>query len=292
MNIKMNLRWSCVCISLLCLLTGCQRGSSDNGISSLSAESKMETTSDTDIVSSEALSGSDEQSTPETPTKMAQAEYDQYLSDRWFDEDGVFRYPFDQQEDVSGWQTEELLGRYKVPEEALKRASTYDLLQVCKDFQLAGFSAYNLPSQFLHYESNVLNAVDELLSRDDLVEILLKDYQNEKYQSVDAQPDAAVEQRIIFDELLLADNAVFDRMTDEQRQLVLEAVLEKKQDRESGKYQSLKVSAFAAYVHEQEAETGSGWYDYIMSNEEQTDFYKMISETDVYAWLPDWSQPH
>lgn len=298
MHITMNPRCGCTVIVCACLLAGCQSAGPDNTISSLNAESRAETASgymettvhESDNFSSEGIQGTDAQSTMTGPTKAAQEEYDQYQSDRWFDENGTFRYPFDQREDVSGWQSDEIIGRYHVPADALERASTYDLLQVCKDFQLSNFTAYNLPSDFLRYETNVLNAVDELLTREDLVEILLEDYQEELYPSASGEIDLYAEQRIVFDELILADNEIFNQMTDEQRQYTLEAVFEKNQGRESGKYKSTMVFAFGAYICEQQDEGGSDWYEYIMSDKERTDFRQMMSETDVYDWLVDWTQ--
>lgn len=249
-----------------------------------------------EMTASEAVTNENNTVEGTTPPKIG-GEVDHkisYSAEEWFDEEGHFYYPFDQGEDISGWLTEEASARYIVPEAALKKASTDDLLNACKDYYFNSFMLIERPSYFLHYIESTLNMVEELYEREDLADVLIRQYQEDMYLPMD-QDDGSddysfrayiKENGIVLEEILLARNETFDQMTDEERLCVLEAVLAKSAAREQGEYVCNECDAFAAYVCELEELGESRWHDFIMSEETDERYKQIISDGDMYVyWL-------
>lgn len=202
-----------------------------------------------------------------------------FSADEWLDEDGNLSLPFDEDDEVpdNDYQIRKI--RYYIPEEALKAASTADLLSICTDTMFAkDVIAFN----FLHYQvqsiASKCNAVDEVFSRDDFAQTLLEVYEATDLMEYTGAYSEETNDRacaIITMELFLARDEVFDMMTDEMREETLEAVMEKQEMIRSGDYDYslFDNSCFFAYIAEMvsgDSETlgfdGSKWYDYISEN--------------------------
>jgi uncharacterized protein YfeS len=204
--------------------------------------------------------------------------------DSWITSDGVIDYPFDQNEILyASIMDEEKQAYYCIPQEALDLTSTKDLLELCcKYILLNGYIVYEQPGDFLTRIENDFNALCEVESRADFGETLLAVYQELEYMPENSLEDpkeqlAYDEEALIRDgsivlcEILLARDDVFSSMTDDLKSKTLEAVHEKQEQRNSGKYKlSYVQSSFYAYIAETEYEEGnSSWYIYLKSIDDE-----------------------
>ncbi|MCL1806104.1 MAG: hypothetical protein FWG31_00195 [Oscillospiraceae bacterium] len=230
-------------------------------------------------------------------------EYPQYIfsEEAWFAK-GFIDFPFalhdySYREDKENFPTDELKImhgnlRYFIPQGALKKASTAELLRLVPQVQGYHYILYNFQGGYLLNLSRSFNAIEEMVAREDFPEVLLDVYikeelkprlifEDSKQQEEHDESLFIQENDIVLKEVLLASNNVFDRMDDEMRQRTIEAVMEKidiRQREEFSHYRS--ISGFFAYVSElqyfwhgywdeelQEHVTppppGSKWYAYI-----------------------------
>lgn len=192
-----------------------------------------------------------------------------YSAGEWLSEDGHLVLPFD--ENAKTEHDDDLdykFGRYYIPEEALKAASTEDLLSICTDtyFAMEVIAFERLDYQVTNLASN-LNAVDAVFAREDFAKALLQAYQEDTLDPQEAgmQKEYKNTYAVITEELFLARNEVFDQMTDEMREETLSEVMKKLELIESGEYYyfSYGGSCFFYYVKDLYDDGNGKWYEYL-----------------------------
>lgn len=73
--------------------------------------------------------------------------------------------------------------------------------------------------------------------------------------------------QVVFEEILLASNLAFSQMDENMKRRVIDEVMKKLGDVQSGKYWTQSItSGFFAYIAEEQEAEGSMWYDYISKN--------------------------
>jgi hypothetical protein len=238
--------------------------------------------------------------------KLYQKYYEQspdsaYSVEEWLANDGRLDFPFDLREDTSKLQMSEVFTRFYVPKEALERAATEDLLRVSKLWPMTKYYFYNFPSYYLDFLLTGFNATEELVGRLDLAEVVLDTYIEDEFMTVcsfdDTEQQTAYnkecyirENGIVLEEVLLAGNEVFDQMDDEMRQQTLDAVREKMELRQSGKFLCHDSSSgFFAYIIELHDTTGSRWYDYIAETLQDNELIEQLDDLGVYHYWNDFS---
>ena len=201
-----------------------------------------------------------------------------FSADEWLDADGNLSLPFDEDDEVENNDADIRKIRYYIPEEALKAASTSDLLSICTNTMFAEtVIAFDSLQYQVQYLASNCNAVDEVFARDDFAETLLEAYKAVdlmKYTGEYSEETNDKACAIITMELFLARDEVFDMMTDEMREETLEAVMEKQAMILGGDYDYSLYdnSCFFAYIAEMVSDydwlnfEGSKWYDYISEN--------------------------
>ena len=209
-----------------------------------------------------------------------------YPAQEWFSADGRLDFPFSIEEPAAEASRDEMFARFYMPEEALKKAETKDLLRLVVLYPRSGLTAfflYNYPSHYLDFVTQKFNAVDELCGRKDFAQVLLTAYaEEEMLQAVvfdDKEEQAAYEKErsacangIMLLEILLAQDAVFEKLDDGQRLAVLEEAAAKDGVRENDACYG-QCSGFFASVKEQYEAGGSKWYDYIKELGGEWTFY-------------------
>lgn len=193
-----------------------------------------------------------------------------YSAEEWLSDDGSLKLPFDEKEKTEHDDNLDFkFGRYYIPEEAIKAASTEDLLGICTDTCFAKevicFDRFDLQVQSL---ANKLNAVDAVFARDDFAEVLLQAYQEDTLAPAEAaynEETNASACAVITEELFLARNEVFDQMTDEMREKTLSEVMKKQELIESGEYDYsiYNSSCFLCYAEELHNAGDGRWYEYL-----------------------------
>lgn len=197
-----------------------------------------------------------------------------YSAKEWMDEEGKLLFPYDEYRYRMDKYVN-VLASLDMPEEVLKKAQTKDILEVvCGGWLTSGATeaeTFNFPSDYVNIASANIGAVNELLWRSDMASAVRQDYYKRNYL-VGEGNSGSVERytvyQIIFDEILLASNLAFSQMDDRMKELVLDDVMKKLRDVESGEYftsSSIK-SGFFAFIAEEYAAGGSLWYDYISDN--------------------------
>lgn len=199
-----------------------------------------------------------------------------YPAEAWLSADGRLDFPFALEEPLPNASRDEMFARFYIPEDALQQAETTDLLRLVKLYPRSGLTAYylyNYPSHYLDYVTQTFNAVDALYGRKDFAGTLLQVYTAEEMLPMhsfdDKEEQTAYDKErnacangIMLLEIMLAQDAVFEELSDGQRRQVLEAVLAKDTIRENdGGYG--RCSGFFASVKELHEAGGSKWYDYI-----------------------------
>lgn len=199
-----------------------------------------------------------------------------YPAQEWFSADGRLDFPFSIEEPAAEVSRDEMFARFYIPEEALKKAETKDLLRLVTLYPRSGLTAfflYNYPSHYLDFVTQKFNAVDELYGRKDFAQALLTAYAEEEMLQAagfdDKEEQKAYERErnacangIMLLEILLAQDAVFEELDDGQRLEVLEEAAAKDGVRENDDCYG-QCSGFFASVKEQYEAGGSKWYDYI-----------------------------
>ena len=197
--------------------------------------------------------------------------YAAYSATEWL-KNGRLEVPFDRNDMLEAGQMSERYAMYYIPQEALRKASTVDLVRVSVfDYPFGTYSEFEFPSEYLNSVRECFNAVDELFGREDMATALLKMYEANGFSMHSAATSKAKKEEaarrengIVLMEILLATDEVFERIDGCQSQ-VLDAVKYKMQMRNSGLYLAEKsVDGFFSYIKEN-SRKGNKWYDYIMT---------------------------
>lgn len=197
-----------------------------------------------------------------------------YSAGEWMDEEGRLLFPYEKDRDKMKAMSN-ILASLDIPDEVLEKAETKDVLKVvCEGWLTSGATAaeaFEQPSQYVNIASANIKAVNELLQRSDMAKVVLQDFYKRNYLAGIGETGSvercAVNQ-IIFEEILLASNLAFSQMDDRMKIQVIDEVMKKLRDVESGEYctSASITSGFFAYVAEEQAKCGSMWYDYISRN--------------------------
>lgn len=234
----------------------------------------------------------------EEDTHLVQKAYEKYYAEcpeaaysvaDWLGPDGIIGFPFDWRDtlEMSNPEREVI---YYVPQEALDRATTEDLVELLVGYDhRSRFDIYNFISYYWDYVLNNFNVAEELISRESLAEDVLKAYQKDNFLIKSSFGDAAKQKaydeqcydqfnKIGLEEIILATNLAFDQMDDEMRKATIEEALNKVEERLSGKFKCSyglangedgfgeMPSGFFAYIVEMEESTGSKWYRFMQEN--------------------------
>lgn len=196
-----------------------------------------------------------------------------YSAKEWMDEEGRLLFPYDEYRyRMEGMSN--ILASLDVPEEVLQKAATKDVLKVvCEGWLTSGATLayiFESPSDYVNIASANIGVVNELLQRSDMAKAVFEDYCTRNYvQGSETSREAqdALNQ-VIFEEILLASNLAFSQMDENMKRQVLDEVMKKLGDAQSGKYWThhKKSSGFFAFIAEEYAAGGSLWYDYISDN--------------------------
>lgn len=237
-----------------------------------------------------------------TPMDTSQRGYQQYYesfsyaaypAEEWM-KTGRLIVPFTKEDSAAKEHIGECFAMYYIPEEAMSAASTADILRVACEWPYTKYDLYNYPSYYLRFIIDKFNGMDELFRRQDFAVALLKEYEAVGFYVTSGRtPGTSLEEykkqadvkenAIVFMEILLATNEVYDQLTHNERVMVLDAVSEKMTMRKSGIcLADERVSGFYAYVKENSL-LGNKWYDFIMSGNNKTN----ISYLDNAAYPMD-----
>ena len=195
-----------------------------------------------------------------------------YSAKEWMDEEGKLLFPYDEYRyRMEGMSN--ILASLDMPEEVLQKAATEDILKVvCEGWLTSGATLayiFGFPSDYVNIASANIGVVNELLQRSDMAKAVLEDYCTRNYvQGSETSREARDSlNQVVFEEILLASNLAFSQMDENMKRQVIEEVMKKLGDVQSGKYwtQSIK-SGFFAFIAEEYAAGGSLWYDYISDN--------------------------
>lgn len=230
------------------------------------------------VLFSSACAGSPKQELPERSyrTYYEACPEAAYPAEAWFSADGRLDFPFPVEEPDPDASRDAMFARFYIPDEALEKAETADLLQLVKCYPasgLTGYGLYNYPSYYLDFVMQTFNAVDELYGREDFPETLLQVYAAAEMlpeRSFDDKEEQAAYNRersadangIMLLEIMLAQDTVFEGLDDEQRRQVINTVIVKDNIRENNDGYGRCAGFFAAVKELHEAD-GSKWYDYI-----------------------------
>ena len=140
----------------------------------------------------------------------------------------------------------------------------------------SSYGFYDFPSYYIDYVAGKSEEMNEVLKRPDVGKTLLGLYEETGFypRCTFLEGDAAteykkkaydVEDQIVFMEILLATDELYESLSYSQKKQVLAAVLEKREQRKSGLYEAREVEGFFSYIREQSA-LGNKWYDYIISS--------------------------
>ena len=195
-----------------------------------------------------------------------------YSAEEWMDEEGKLLFPYDEYRyRMEGMSN--ILASLDVPEEVLQKAATEDVLKVvCEGWLTSGATLayiFNFPSDYVNIASANIGVVNELLQRSDMAKAVLEDYCTRNYVpgSETSKPARDALNQVVFDEILLASNLAFSQMDENMKRQVIDEVMKKLGDAESGKYWTQRIeSGFFAYIAEEQEAEGSLWYDYISKN--------------------------
>lgn len=217
-----------------------------------------------------------------------------YSEEEWFNDEGCLWYPFDLQQAAETITTEEF-AKYYVPDSALEKAGTAELLEVVKNWPQIFYYAFANPYDAYYYIIDNFNAADELAGRDDLAAALAESYIQEELVEYDEQLRADLENAGVYDseqeyearqrdsgiatqELFLAMDYVYSGLDDDMRVKVIEKAVEIEKQRMSGDYYCFRSSsAFFAMAVQQKYTADGYWYDYIMKN--------YADDTDVQSYI-------
>lgn len=192
-----------------------------------------------------------------------------YTAEDWMDKDGKLLHPYaNNKELMTG--VGNIMASIYMPEKVLEKASTEDLLKVvCDGWFSTNVTLTGLFNNASDYVKNSVvrnQATNELVRRSDMTEVLFEDYCNREYvKGTEYSDEAALELKILqFDEIVLGSNHAFSIMTDDMKSKVLEEVLKKNKDIQSGEYyNSGHQSGFFSIIEEEYINGGSDWYTYI-----------------------------
>ena len=195
-----------------------------------------------------------------------------YSAEEWMDEDGKLLFPYDEYRyRMEGMSN--ILASLDVPEEVLQKAATKDVLKVvCEGWLTSGATLayiFDFPSQYINIASANIGVVNELLQRSDMAKAVLDDYCTRNYVlgTETSKPARDALNQVAFDEILLASNLAFSQLDENMKRQVIDEVMKKLVDAESGKYWTQSItSGFFAYIAEEQEAEGSLWYDYISKN--------------------------
>ncbi len=288
-----------LCFCIMILMQGCSERTNSQESSGMYTASQMHTSeAQTEEPVTEMQGGAAQmeetassQASEDTTEDAAVTDYS-YDADAWISPEGKLDYPFDQKELLySSLRDEEKAAAYRIPQEALDRASTADLIALsCNYIHVSGYSLFDQMGYFMDYMNSEMAALQEAAQRGDYAEALLQVYQElalmplEEFE--DEQEQKAYEEEayirdggITLCEILLAEDETFEKMTDDTKAKVLEEVVKKLRQRENGQVVSSLdgESAFFIRIQEIRQEQGtSGWYSYI--EETAPDYMTYIQE--------------
>ena len=216
-----------------------------------------------------------------------------YPAEKWL-ADGKLTVPFTGEEMQAVQSLEEQFTMYYIPEEALKAATTEDIIRVACDWPFAQYNAYSSPSEYLKFITDNWNGMDELLRREDLVSALLNEYKSSGFYVKSGLPEDPVEaleykkkafheeNTVVLMEILLATDEAFERVTSGQREGVLASILYKMEVRETKSFlASEKVNGFFTYIKENSVQ-GNKWYTYLTEERADASWLRSYLECAVY----------
>ena len=179
-----------------------------------------------------------------------------YTKEEWINEKGELLFPYENNKELMSG-IENILASLYMPEEVLEKAYTKDLLKViCEGWFSTNVtmpSIYNNPSEYILYSSSTNQAVNELLQRGDMVEIVFDDYCKRNYvieTEVNEQNSSELK-RLQFEEIVLGSNHAFSLMDDSMREKVLSEVLKKNENIKGEEYDTSGLeSGFFSMIEE------------------------------------------
>lgn len=140
----------------------------------------------------------------------------------------------------------------------------------------SSYGFYDFPSYYIDFVAGKSGELAEVLKRPDVGEALLGLYEETGFYPRCTLPEGDtateykkkaydIEDQIVFMEILLATDELYESLSYSQKKQMLSAVLEKREQRKSGMYEAREVEGFFSYIREQSA-LGNKWYDYIISS--------------------------
>ena len=153
-----------------------------------------------------------------------------FSEENWIDSEGNLLYPYEDNEELMTG-IDNILASLYMPQEVVKNASSEDLLKIVLDGLLETNavmpSVYNNPSDYVAHCCGINQAVNELLQRSDLVDVIYSDYCRRSYDVPDESAKLYEVNKLQFEEIILGSNHAFTLMNDDMREDVLEEVIRK-----------------------------------------------------------------
>lgn len=208
-----------------------------------------------------------------------------FSEENWIDSEGNLLYPYeDNSELMTGIGN--ILASLYMPKEVVKNASSEELLRIVLDGLLETNAvmpfAYNNPSDYVSYCCGINQAVNELLQRSDLVEVIYNDYCNRSYDMPDEYAKSYEFNKLQFEEIILGSNHAFTLMNDDMREDVLEEVIRKNAEIAVHANDIGLTSGFFAMIEDEYSHGNSEWYTYICDNNYSE--AKNVINVEVPSW--------
>ncbi len=220
-----------------------------------------------------------------------------FSAEEWFTEDGHMDYPFDLSILLTDMDLKKKFDMLEMPQEALDKASTEDILSIIKRWPMQPSLIFERPSLYL-WVMEEKNFMQEFWSREDMAEVTLEAYKEETFMPIcyfgDEKEQRPYQKRcrereeaIVTGEIFLATDMAFEQMDDAMRQETLEAVEEKAKLREDGRFACIPESCgFWAYISDSVVYgSGSKWYEYIKETQpENTELIESLERWIGGSW--------
>ena len=188
-----------------------------------------------------------------------------FSEENWIDSEGNLLYPYEDNEELMTG-IDNILASLYMPQEVVENASSEELLKIVLDGLLETNAVmpnvYNNPSDYVAHCCGINQAVNELLQRSDLVEVVYNDYCRRSYNVPDESAKSYEVNKLQFEEIILGSNHAFTLMNDDMREDVLEEVIRKNAEIAVYANDIGLTSVFFAMIEDENSHGNSDWYTY------------------------------
>lgn len=259
-----------ICTLLIFSLTGCSSNANKDSTPSVTYPDDIEETMPDSKISTSILYTPYDDSLRDYPIL--------WTFDDWTDDNGNIAIPYEMD-----FENDAKLERYYIPIEAANKAPSSLLLQIVKDslwglIGLIGFG--DIPDTSVYESHRCLSqsiAASVLFTRNDMAATLYNDYMTDDIHYALFMDSGYMCDRITlntyFEETWLGSNLAYEQLDDNQRMDIINKACSTAQYVIDHLYVRpqyfLPVPAFWDTIAEEQKQSGSLWYDYIMQNTTQ-----------------------